>query len=126
MSCTVAIDELSVGMYIQLDGGWLSHPFPLSSFRISSPEQIATLRGLGLSQVRWVPEKSDTPPTAAAAAEAAGAPDVASAVGAAPSVEEQAAQQRRRQLIAQREALQRCERQYGEAAQVLHDIGEAL
>ena len=62
MSCTVAVDELSVGMYIHLEGGWLSHPFPLSSFRISAPEQIATLRGLGLARVRWVPEKSDPPP----------------------------------------------------------------
>ncbi|HSM20621.1 MAG TPA: DUF3391 domain-containing protein, partial [Rubrivivax sp.] len=67
MSCTVAIDELSVGMYIHLEGGWLSHPFPLSSFRISSPEQIATLRGLGLARVRWVPEKSDPPPAPAGA-----------------------------------------------------------
>lgn len=62
MSCTVAVDELGVGMYIHLEGGWLSHPFPLSSFRISAPEQIATLRGLGLARVRWVPEKSDPPP----------------------------------------------------------------
>ena len=62
MSSTVAVDELRVGMYIHLDGGWLSHPFPLSSFRIASPEQIATLRGLGLARVRWVPEKSDAPP----------------------------------------------------------------
>lgn len=126
MPCTVAIDELSVGMYIHLEGGWLSHPFPLSSFRISSPDQIATLRGLGLSHVHWVPEKSDPSPSAATAVEAAAAPGTAVAAAATSSAEDPAAQHRRRQLVAQREALQRCERQYGEAAQVLHDVGETL
>lgn len=46
-------------MYIQLDMGWMHHPFSVSSFRISSPEQIAVLRGLGLETVRFVPSKSD-------------------------------------------------------------------
>jgi len=126
MSSTVAIDELSVGMYIHLDGGWLSHPFPLSSFRISSPEQIAALRGLGLSRVRWVPEKSDPPTLATTAGEATAGPDLAALAPTAPAAEERTAQQRRRQLIAQREALLRCERQYGEAAQVLREVGGAL
>ncbi|MDP1646651.1 MAG: DUF3391 domain-containing protein [Rubrivivax sp.] len=125
MSCTVAVDELSLGMYIHLDGGWLSHPFPLSSFRISSPEQIATLRGLGLSHVRWVPEESDPPPSPASADAAAATPGVA-AVAAAVPAEEQAAQHRRRQLAAQREALLRCERQFCEAAQVFGEVGGAL
>lgn len=123
MSCTVAVDELSVGMYIHLDGGWLSHPFPLSSFRISSPEQIATLRGLGLSRVRWALEKSDPPsvelPPGAATAGA-------TETGPAPSAGEQAAQHRRQQLIAQREVLLRCERQHGEAAQAWREAAQAL
>ena len=136
MSCTVAVDELSVGMYIHLEGGWLSHPFPLSSFRISAPEQIATLRGLGLARVRWVPEKSDPPPPLLAGAGADDGND-----GAAPGAcdgpevaldtaahEGQAcpAAQRRRQLSAQREALLRCERQYGEAAAAWREATEAL
>lgn len=142
MSCTVAIDELSVGMYIHLEGGWLSHPFPLSSFRISTPEQIATLRGLGLARVRWVPEKSEPPPPAAAVAgagaatgtldaeedgwtgpdeEASAAAHAAARAGAASS-----APRRRRQLIAQRESLLRCERQYGEAAEAWREAAEAL
>jgi len=131
MSCTVAVDELSVGMYIHLDGGWLSHPFPLSSFRISSPEQIETLRRLGLARVRWVPEKSDPPPAPAAgeaAADAAPGAAAACAAATAPAAtpEEHAAQRRRQQLSAQREALLRCERQYGEAAQVFHAAAEAV
>lgn len=46
-------------MYIQLDVGWLHHPFPVSRFKVVSAEQIATLRGLGLEQVRCYPDKSD-------------------------------------------------------------------
>ncbi|HNJ84765.1 MAG TPA: DUF3391 domain-containing protein, partial [Piscinibacter sp.] len=45
---TIDVAALRVGMFVQLDLGWLSHPFPLSSFRISSEDQIATIRALGL------------------------------------------------------------------------------
>lgn len=48
----IDIDQLCVGMYIHLDMGWLDHPFALGHFRITTPEQIAVLRGLGLKQVR--------------------------------------------------------------------------
>ena len=33
-----------MGMFIHLEGGWLAHPFPLSNFKLSSPQQIATIR----------------------------------------------------------------------------------
>ncbi|MBL8348643.1 MAG: DUF3391 domain-containing protein [Rubrivivax sp.] len=56
---TIALDDLRVGMFIHLDGGWLSHPFARSSFRIVNAQQIATLRGLKLARVRWSPELSD-------------------------------------------------------------------
>ena len=118
MASMIAVDDLRVGMYIHLEGGWLSHPFPLSSFRIAAPDQIATLRGLGLMQVSWVPEKSEL--------EAAAGPDDAEGFGPAgacaapvtppPSAEETAARARRDWLAAQREAAQLCERQHGEAA----------
>ncbi|WP_259372466.1 DUF3391 domain-containing protein, partial [Ideonella azotifigens] len=55
----VAIQDLRVGMFIHLDLGWMSHPFPLSSFKIGSVEQIEIIRGLGQKQVRWSPERSD-------------------------------------------------------------------
>ncbi len=55
----IAPEDLRVGMFIHLDGGWLSHPFARSSFRIANAQQIATLRGLKLARVRWSPELSD-------------------------------------------------------------------
>ena len=61
MSQNVVIDDLQVGMFVHLDLGWWAHPFALSSFLITSPDQIATIRGLGLKQLRWSPEKSRLP-----------------------------------------------------------------
>jgi putative nucleotidyltransferase with HDIG domain len=69
MSPKIDIDELRVGLFVHLDLGWWAHPFALSSFLIQSPDQITTIRGLGLKQVRWSPEKSlpeDAVPPAAA------------------------------------------------------------
>ncbi len=133
MSATIAVEDLRVGMFVMLDGGWLSHPFPLSSFRIASPEQIATIRGLGLAQVRWSPEKSDLQPegeaeggvaplTGAAGAAAAAAP-------AAPAAEDPraaAARERQQALREQVEAGQRCERQHAEAARVWREATELV
>lgn len=118
MTSTVAVGDLRVGMYIHLDGGWLSHPFPLSAFRITSNEEIATIRSLGLREVRWVPAKSDLGSTAPAAAP--GPQDEA------PVAEQQAARQQAEWLAAQRAAAQRCEQQHGEAAKVLREIGEQV
>jgi putative nucleotidyltransferase with HDIG domain len=129
---TIAVEELQIGMFVHLEGGWLSHPFPLSSFRLVSAEQIATIRGLGLARVRWSPEKSthlqgggtltgaETRPGAASAAPGAGAASgaaVAADAPAAPTAAELAARRHRELLTAQRETQQQCERQFGEAAQ---------
>lgn len=58
-SILIDISQLRIGMYIQLDVGWMRHPFPVSSFRVASAEQITMLRELGLAEVRYVPKKSD-------------------------------------------------------------------
>ncbi|WP_404303138.1 HD-GYP domain-containing protein [Alicycliphilus denitrificans] len=49
-------------MFIQLEMSWINHPFPMSSFRISSPEQIRVLREIGVKSVRYVPAKSTFSP----------------------------------------------------------------
>lgn len=122
MTSTIAVGDLRVGMYIHLDGGWLSHPFPLSAFRITSAEEIATIRGLGLERVRWEPQRSELPDTAATALPT----PTAGGRAAPPSAEEAAAIRQREWLAAQRSAAQRCEQQYGEASKVLRDVGELL
>ena len=53
----IDVHALRVGMFVHLDLGWISHPFPLNSFKITSPQQVDTIRGLGLERVRWNPEQ---------------------------------------------------------------------
>jgi HD-GYP domain-containing protein (c-di-GMP phosphodiesterase class II) len=119
MSSTIAVEDLRIGMYIHLEGGWLSHPFPLSSFKLATADQIATLHSLGLERVRWVPEKSELPVPAPAPLEGKRPPPP-------PSAEEAAALARREWLAAQRAAAQLCERQYGEAAKAWRQASEAV
>jgi putative nucleotidyltransferase with HDIG domain len=112
---TIDVASLRVGMFVHLDLGWLSHPFPLSSFRIASDEQIATIRALGLQRVRWSKEHSDSPATP----EPTGAPDVvplSAPVVPRVSPEQQARAELRRQISAQRAALLQCEQQFAEAS----------
>ena len=82
MSQTVAIEELQVGMFVHLDLGWWAHPFALSSFLVTAPDQIETIRGLGLKKLRWSPEKSRLPdaPLPPGTADATGAGDRADAI----------------------------------------------
>ena len=58
----IDVHALRVGMFVHLDLGWMSHPFPLSNFRIASPAQLATIRSLGIDRVRWSPTESDPMP----------------------------------------------------------------
>ena len=154
MSSTIAVEDLRVGMFVLLEGGWLSHPFPLSNFRIASTVQINTLRSLGLARVRWLPEKSDLQTdanpsdwVAAAAAprrseratdsapestpegnsESKADSEAGSEAGSAGErVADSATEQRRQDVLAQREALQRCERQHTEAALAWRKTSELI
>jgi len=58
----IDIDRLQLGMYVVLDLGWMSHPFLRDRFTLRTAEQLEQLRGLGLRQVRWCPERSLTQP----------------------------------------------------------------
>ena len=120
MSQTVTIDALQPGMFVHLDLGWWAHPFALSSFLITSSDQIDTIRSLGLTSVRWSPEKSRleqaaAPSTAAAAATTASAATATVPAAAAGSAAPSTAQTEREMLSRQQTARQLCEQQYGEA-----------
>lgn len=118
---SIAVDELRVGMYIELDLGWMSHPFPTGSFKISSNRQIEAIRGLGLKRVRWVPARSD----------------LAAAASSRPSMDEQAAaraldreREARRQrsllLQAQLDSLRACEQRFAQAQGVFRQVQEEV
>lgn len=135
---TIAVHDLRVGMYVHLDLGWMSHPFPLSSFRIDREQDIDTLRGLGLTHVRWSPHKSrineanadlPRPSTLAGTQLAAASADADEPLARSPGGETPEAAERRRrreQLAAQRAASLHCERQYTEAARELRRTVELV
>ena len=52
-------DELALGMYVHLNCSWFKHPFPKNNFKISTQDQLTTIRGLGLSSVLVDPRQSN-------------------------------------------------------------------
>ncbi len=147
----IELDDLRVGMFIHLDMSWMSHPFPLGSFRIASAAQIATIHGLGVPRLRWSPAQSVLPDAASAPGEAHGFGLAAMAgadAGRAPSedllltaalplaateteteTETETAAGRRlpwAALAAQRAALKVVERQFEEAARDLRQVHERV
>jgi HD-GYP domain-containing protein (c-di-GMP phosphodiesterase class II) len=51
--------ELTLGMYVHLNCSWFKHPFPKNAFKISSQEQLTTIRSLGLPSVLVDPRQSN-------------------------------------------------------------------
>ncbi|MBT9499044.1 HD-GYP domain-containing protein [Zoogloea sp.] len=123
----VTPDQLCVGLFIHIDLPWFSHPFSFNSFKIRSPDQLATLRKLGVNHFRYDPDRSDVQPRGMTAprAEAPSAPE--------PVVEDEATSatlaskreriarlaQRKRQVVEVEKALVK-------AAGVMRNIGKNL
>ena len=119
----IEIHQLRIGMFIELDMGWMQHPFPKGSFKIASDKQIEVIQGLGLTRVRYVPEKSDLIPGVLPADGNQNLP-VPDEVSAADSVQQKAEvaaealrlrKQRSDFLSAQQRDLAVCERRFGAA-----------
>ncbi len=108
----ISVDALRIGLFVELDIGWLSHPFPSGSFKISSEKQIDTIRSLGLRMVRIDPSKSDPVPAATTI------PDDGPAETGQSGIHQRELalqQERMQQLAVQQNALVLCERRFGEA-----------
>ncbi|MCK6425820.1 MAG: DUF3391 domain-containing protein [Burkholderiaceae bacterium] len=140
----VDVDRLRPGMFVQLDLGWMEHPFPRSRFRLADHGQIEALRELGLRRVKVRADLSDPlafdaspqdDPAAAGLALAAGeaAPTTAAldAVAQAQAALVQALQPggsaaptelRRARLQAQRDSLARSERLHAQASRAWQGI----
>lgn len=127
---SIAVADLRIGLFVHLDVGWMDHPFPLSSFKITSQQQIDTIRSLGVPSVRYSPDKSDpsedmSQPVVAAAAAAPETPEQAAA-RAARAAAEQERQMRRAQLHEQKQALLLCEKHFAEAARTYKHVVEEM
>ena len=82
---TITMNQLRVGLYIELDLKWFEHPFAFSRFKIKSEEQISTIRALGLQTVRYHPDLSDVrPPPQESTQETQAVPAPGGAARAAP------------------------------------------
>lgn len=106
----ITIDQVRVGLFISLDS-WMDHPFLFSSFKIRNEKQIQVLRSLGLKEVLYSPDKSDTqplPPSKADTPVSAKAPELDHEI----ELMWQEKQERRKKIALQREAYGRCEKQF--------------
>ncbi len=121
-SKVIDIRQLRKGMFIQLDLGWMDHPFSLNSFKIATDDQIQTILALGLKTIRYYPERSDPEPVAPdsmSPAEDSVPPKVADAG------QDEAVRQAY-QFAAQRRRLAACERQFTDAARRYRKVAESV
>ncbi|MES2583389.1 MAG: HD domain-containing phosphohydrolase [Pseudomonadota bacterium] len=116
--------SLRLGMFVELDVGWLAHPFPVGSFKLTSTKQIETIRGLGLERVRVNLAKSDPDPSDAVAKPAMDAAAIERAQAAHRDALQR--QQRAEQLASQQRSLVVCERRFGDAVRQYKKMLEAI
>ena len=129
---SVEIAKLRLGMYVVLDIGWLAHPFPTSSFRLTQASQIDTLRSLGLKSVPVDPARSALTDVAAGMDTADASPlqaaQAAAKAAAAQLAAEKAAHQameraeRARMLAQQQRKLAVCEKRFGETSRIYRQV----
>jgi HD-GYP domain-containing protein (c-di-GMP phosphodiesterase class II) len=126
-SVWIDVMSLRVGLYIELDVGWMSHPFPTGSFKISSQKQIDTIQGLGLPRVRCIPSKSASeapaPTPSQSSYDNAGAQ---AALQEAALRDKEARRLRAAALAAQDCSLVVCERRFGESVRVYRKASDAV
>lgn len=127
LSEIIDVERLQPGMYIELELGWLAHPFPTGSFKITSNKQIEIIRSLGRKQIRYVPSKSDliqavapspveAPPLATPTDTTPAPADVTGTPAQRAAQAQQLRKQRAERLATQRRDLALCERRFGQTA----------
>ncbi len=120
----VDVEKLRIGLFVELDVGWMAHPFPTGSFKLASAQQIEAIRALGAKRIRCIRSKSDPdsmpPPlsTAPVSGQATLAESYDPVKDARRLAALQAQEERKRRadvLGAQSRSLAICERRFGEA-----------
>lgn len=123
-SKVIDVRMLRKGMFIQLDLGWMDHPFPLSSFKVTTDEQMQTILALGLQNIRWFPARSDIDLAAPPGSDGEGGDDTPQVPEAeAPAVEVlDPAARRARDNEQHARSLIYCERRFTESARRLRKV----
>ena len=107
------MDQLRIGLYVELDLHWFEHPFAFGKFCIRTEKQIGTLRSLGLKTLRYDPSRSEVEPRRASPT-ADTSPPPASSMPAVLAAREELSQA----LAAKRVLVERIQRQREAAASV--------
>lgn len=115
----VDLQDLRIGLFVDLDVGWMAHPFPSSRFKIGTERQIEILKGLGVSRIRYVPSKSDSPDVPGDAEQAETDQESIKQALAQESARKALQLQQARQAlrIRQQQDLAVCEQRFSESAQ---------
>lgn len=123
----IEISQLRTGLFIELELGWMSHPFPTGSFKISSLKQIEIIKTLGLGRVRYFPGKSDPPDETSAADVGSESATAALVAPAAPDADRLASKRQRTEAIAaQQRDLILCERRFVETIRQYKQVVDQL
>lgn len=110
--------QLVIGLFVDIDLPWSEHPFLYSKFRITGTEQIAQIQALGLSSVKYFPNKSTGSPGPVAATQPVSLEAPASvAIPHRDHFEEE----KRARLQAQKDRARRAERGWETAAKQTHE-----
>ncbi|MCF8179406.1 MAG: DUF3391 domain-containing protein, partial [Sulfuritalea sp.] len=115
----IPIDQICIGLHIKLDS-WMGHPFLLSNFKIKTEKQISELKSMGLTDIAYLPEKSDREP-------AAPAPEQDPTPATDSNPETLAAQMRQKRahiknLSLERERIRNAERKYTKTADSVKNV----
>ncbi|WP_229722451.1 HD-GYP domain-containing protein [Xylophilus rhododendri] len=114
-------------MFIQLDLGWMDHPFPLSSFKVTTDEQVQTILALGLQTIRYYPERSDVEVEADVNTERGGTQRQGELEGGSPASPFLDATQRRARDNAQHaRTLLHCERRFTDASRRFRTVVDSV
>lgn len=126
----IDISELRIGMYVELDIDWMAHPFLKGSFKISSSKQLEAVRSLGLSQVRYVAERSDVQPERLLNVTPSVLPSLndqeLQAVEQARAEMQRQRQLRSERMAAQQRSLLACEKRFAEAVRLYRQASERV
>ncbi len=119
----VDVDKLRIGLFVELEVGWMAHPFTVGSFKLSNQQQIEAIQGLSVKRIRCIRSKSDpdavgvesaaVSQTGSALAEGYDPVKEARRLAASEALEER--RRRAEQLASQARSLAVCERHFGEA-----------
>jgi len=113
-------NQLCIGLYIQLDLPWMQHSFLSSNFKIKNKKQLADLKKLKLSKIRYDPSRSDVEPLSLTQEEVA-TPET-NAQTELNAEEQKKKQIRIKKIRARTQSLNRCEKAYAETASTLRNV----